>query len=147
MSCEMLCLIVLAIVIAGAVFITRPISCGGFKTASWVPRPAKVEITEADHRCSMPKSRTTSACIRRTSAVEHHLPRGYADFLRPVPQEAAGTGPSSTKGTHPHEYHVVAEARRLEADLLIARNIARPYRTDRPHDLAIIQIKATNLTP
>ena len=66
-----------------------------------------------------------------------------------MPQEGQGTGFSIDKEGHIlTNYHVVAEARQVEVTLSNRKKYrATIVGTDRPHDLAIIQIKAQGLTP
>ena len=66
-----------------------------------------------------------------------------------MPQEGQGTGFIIDKEGHIlTNYHVVAEARQVEVTLSNRKKYrATIVGTDRPHDLAIIQIKAQGLTP
>src|SRR4029078_13413474 len=145
--------IVLAIVIAGAFFYyTTYRSHGGFKTASWVPRPAKVEITEAaTDVLDAEEQNNISVYQKNLSAVVNITSRAvtFDFFYGLVPQEGQGTGFIIDKEGHIlTNYHVVAEARQVEVTLSNRKKYrATIVGTDRPHDLAIIQIKATNLTP
>src|SRR6185369_5481999 len=145
--------IVLAIVIAGAFFYyTTYRSHGGFKTASWVPRPAKVEITEAaTDVLDAEEQNNISVYQKNLSAVVNITSRAvtFDFFYGLVPQEGQGTGFIVDKEGHIlTNYHVVAEARQVEVTLSNRKKYrATIVGTDRPHDLAIIQIKATNLTP
>jgi len=146
--------IVLAIVIAGAFFYyTTYRSHGGFKTASWVPRPAKVEITEAATTDVLDAEEQNNISVyqKNLSAVAEIINREvtFDFFYGLVPQEGQGTGFIIDKEGHIlTNYHVVAEARQVEVTLSNRKKYrATIVGTDRPHDLAIIQIKATNLTP
>ena len=146
--------IVLAIVIAGAFFYyTTYRSHGGFKTASWVPRPAKVEITEAATTDVLDAEEQNNITVyqKNLSAVVNITSRAvtFDFFYGLVPQEGQGTGFIIDKEGHIlTNYHVVAEARQVEVTLSNRKKYrATIVGTDRPHDLAIIQIKATNLTP
>jgi S1-C subfamily serine protease len=146
--------IVLAIVIAGAFFYyTTYRSHGGFKTASWVPRPAKVEITEAATTDVLDAEEQNNISVyqKNLSAVVNITSRAvtFDFFYGLVPQEGQGTGFIIDKEGHIlTNYHVVAEARQVEVTLSNRKKYrATIVGTDRPHDLAIIQIKATNLTP
>jgi S1-C subfamily serine protease len=146
--------IVLAIVIAGAFFYyTTYRSHGGFKTASWVPRPAKDEITEAATTDVLDAEEQNNISVyqKNLSAVVNITSRAvtFDFFYGLVPQEGQGTGFIIDKEGHIlTNYHVVAEARQVEVTLSNRKKYrATIVGTDRPHDLAIIQIKATNLTP
>jgi len=146
--------IVLAVVIAGAFFYyTTYRSHGGFKTASWVPRPAKVEITEAATTDVLDAEEQNNISVyqKNLSAVVNITSRAvtFDFFYGLVPQEGQGTGFIIDKEGHIlTNYHVVAEARQVEVTLSNRKKYrATIVGTDRPHDLAIIQIKATNLTP
>jgi len=146
--------IVLAIVIAGAFFYyTTYRSHRGFKTASWVPRPAKVEITEAATTDVLDAEEQNNISVyqKNLSAVVNITSRAvtFDFFYGLVPQEGQGTGFIIDKEGHIlTNYHVVAEARQVEVTLSNRKKYrATIVGTDRPHDLAIIQIKATNLTP
>jgi S1-C subfamily serine protease len=70
-------------------------------------------------------------------------------FYGLVPQEGQGSGFIIDKDGHIlTNYHVIAEAQRLEVTLHNRKKYsATVVGTDRSHDLAIIQIKATGLSP
>ena len=146
--------IVLAVVIAGGFFYyTTYRTQGGFKTASWVPRPAKVEITEAATADVLDAEEQNNISVyqKNLSAVVNITSRAvtFDFFYGLVPQEGQGTGFIIDKDGHIlTNYHVVADARQVEVTLSNRKKYrATIVGTDRPHDLAIIQIKAPNLTP
>jgi S1-C subfamily serine protease len=146
--------IVLAIVIAGAFFyFTTYRSQGGFKTANWIGRPAKVEITEAASTDVLDAEEQNNISVyqKNLSAVVNITSRAvtFDFFYGLVPQEGQGTGFIIDKEGHIlTNYHVVAEARQVEVTLSNRKKYrATIVGTDRPHDLAIIQIKAQGLTP
>ena len=145
--------IVLAIVIAGAFFyFTTYRSQGGFKTANWIGRPAKVEITEAASTDVLDAEEQNNISVyqKNLSAVVNITSRAvtFDFFYGLVPQEGQGTGFIIDKEGHIlTNYHVVAEARQVEVTLSNRKKYrATIVGTDRPHDLAIIQIKAQGLT-
>ena len=146
--------IVLAIVIAGAFFYyTTYRSQGGFKTANWIGHPAKVEITEAASTDLLDAEEQNNISVyqKNLSAVVNITSRAvtFDFFYGLVPQEGQGTGFVIDKEGHIlTNYHVVAEARQVEVTLSNRKKYrATIVGTDRPHDLAIIQIKAQGLTP
>jgi S1-C subfamily serine protease len=146
--------IVLAIVIAGAFFyFTTYRSQGGFKTANWIGHPAKVEITEAASTDVLDAEEQNNISVyqKNLSAVVNITSRAvtFDFFYGLVPQEGQGTGFIIDKEGHIlTNYHVVAEARQVEVTLSNRKKYrATIVGTDRPHDLAIIQIKAQGLTP
>jgi S1-C subfamily serine protease len=144
----------LAVVIAGAFFYyTTYRSHGGFKTANWVSRPAKVEITEAaaGELLDAEEQNNINVYQKNLPAVVNITSRAvtFDFFYGLVPQEGQGTGFIIDKDGHIlTNYHVVADARQVEVTLSNRKKYrATIVGTDRPHDLAIIQIKAPNLTP
>ena len=146
--------IVFAVAIAGAFFYyTTYRTPSGFKTASWVPRPAKVEITEAATADVLDAEEQNNISVyqKNLSAVVNITSRAvtFDFFYGLVPQEGQGTGFIIDKEGHIlTNYHVVADARQVEVTLSNRKKYrATIVGTDRPHDLAIIQIKAANLTP
>jgi S1-C subfamily serine protease len=70
-------------------------------------------------------------------------------FYGPVPQEGAGSGFIIDKQGHIlTNYHVVANANRLEVTLANKKKFkAQVIGLDRAHDMAVIQIQASNLEP
>jgi S1-C subfamily serine protease len=147
--------ILLAILLAGAFFYFTTYRPGhglavklGLKA-----KPAKVEITEAAGPESLdPEERNNIDVYRKNiPSVVNITSRAVAfDFFYGlVPQEGQGSGFIIDKDGHIlTNYHVVADARSVEVTLHNRRKYhATIIGTDPSHDLAVIQIKAPDLTP
>src|SRR5438067_5509859 len=146
--------LILAAIIAGAFFYFTTVRAGRTQLAKWLPHPAtKVEITEAAGGPSGDADEQNNISVYRKNieSVVNVTSRAMAfDFFYGlVPQEGQGSGFIIDKEGHIlTNYHVIAEARQVEVTL----HNRKKYRativgTDRSHDLAIIQIKAPELTP
>src|SRR5437868_2523432 len=146
--------VLLAVIIAGAFFYFTTVRAGRTQLAKWLPHPAtKVEITEAAGGPSGDADEQNNISVYRKNieSVVNVTSRAMAfDFFYGlVPQEGQGSGFIIDKEGHIlTNYHVIAEARQIEVTL----HNRKKYRativgTDRPHDLAIIQIKAPDLQP
>jgi S1-C subfamily serine protease len=118
----------------------------------WVSRPTKVEITEAaGGELDMEEQNNISVYRNNIPAVVNITSKAmtYDFFYGEVPQEGQGSGFVIDKEGHIiTNYHVIADARQVE----VTMHNRKKYRatvvgTDPPHDLAIIQIKAPELTP
>src|SRR6184192_2504414 len=115
--------------------------------------PTKVEITEAASNEPLDADEQNNISVYRKNigSVVNVTSKAVAfDFFYGlVPQEGQGSGFVIDKEGHVlTNYHVIAEARQVEVTL----HNRKKYRativgTDRSHDLAIIQIKAPDLTP
>ncbi len=144
--------IFLAIVLAGVFFYFttyRPSP----RTTGWFGRPQKVEITEAASAPPLDAEEQNNILVYRKnipSVVNVTAKAVTFDFFYGlVPQEGQGSGFVIDKDGHIlTNYHVIADARQIEVTL----HNRKKYRasivgTDRPHDLAVIQIKAPDLSP
>ena len=147
--------VLLALIIAGAFFYFTTVHTGRMELAKWLPSAAapKVQITEAAPGGSsdMEEQNNITVYHKNVVSVVNITSRAVAfDFFYGlVPQEGQGSGFIIDKDGHIlTNYHVVADARQVEVTL----HNRKKYRatiigTDKPHDLAIIQIKAPDLVP
>ncbi len=112
--------LLLAVVLAGAFFYFTTYHRSQTHTTNWFGRPSKLEITEAAGGETPDQEEQNNISVYRKNIGGHILTN----------------------------YHVIADARQVEVTL----HNRKKYRativgTDRSHDLAIIQIKAPDLTP
>jgi len=145
--------ILLAVLLAGVFFYFTTVNTGRAQFSRWISHPAKVEITEAapGGAGDVEEQNNISVYHKNIQSVVNITSRAMAfDFFYGlVPQEGQGSGFIIDKDGHIlTNYHVIAEARQVEVTL----HNRKKYRativgTDRPHDLAIIQIKAPDLEP
>ncbi len=146
--------LLLALVIAGAFFYFTTYRHDGLRPTSWLGRPAKVELTEAaagTETLDSEEQNNIRVYHNNMPAVVNITSKAvtFDFFYGLVPQEGQGSGFIIDKEGHIlTNYHVVADARQVEVTL----HNHKKYRAtivgmDRPHDLAVIQIKAQDLTP
>ena len=145
--------LILAVFVAGAFFYFTTYRNGRLHPANWVSHPVKVEITEAAGGDPFDAEEQNNIGVYRKniSSVVNITSRAMAfDFFYGlVPQEGQGTGFIIDKAGHIlTNYHVIADAR----EVWVTLHNRKKYRativgTDRAHDLAIVQIKATDLLP
>lgn len=121
---------------------------------SVISQPEKVEITEAATNSSTEdadEQNNISVYRKNVESVVNITSRAMAfDFFYGlVPQEGQGSGFIIDKDGHIlTNYHVVEAARQVEVTLHNRRKYsATIVGTDPSHDLAVIQIKAPDLTP
>src|SRR5215467_1862494 len=143
--------VLIAIVLVGLFFYYTTYRSGTFHFVN--SPPSKVEITEAASEEPLdPEEQNNVAVYRKNIAsVVNVTSRALTlDFFYGlVPQEGQGSGFIIDREGHIlTNYHVIAEAQRIEVTL----HNRKKYRasivgTDRSHDLAVIQIKAPDLTP
>ena len=143
----------LAAVIAGGFFYFTTYRRGGLHPDNWLGRSNKVEITEAAGGESLDPEEQNNIRVYHSNipAVVNITSRAvtFDFFYGLVPQEGQGSGFVIDKDGHIlTNYHVIADARQLE----VTMHNRKKYRatvvgTDRSHDLAVIQIKAPDLTP
>ena len=149
--------LILALAIAGGFFYFttwRSNSQGaGLHPSNWLSHPAQVEITEAapnepldgeeQNNISVYKKNIPSV-VNVTSRVVQ-----FDFFYGLVPQEGQGSGFVIDKEGHIlTNYHVIADARQVEVTMHNRKKYkATVVGTDPSHDLAVIQIKATDLVP
>jgi len=145
--------LLLALLLAGAFFYFTTYRSGRFQPANWVGRPDKLEITEAASQESLDPEEQNNITVYRKNipAVVNITSKAvtYDFFYGLVPQEGQGSGFIIDKDGHiVTNYHVIADARQVEVTLHNRRKYrATVVGTDPSHDLAVIQIKAPNLTP
>src|SRR6266496_797412 len=143
--------IVIAILIVGAFFYFTTYRSGTFRLVN-SPAP-KVEITEASGNESLDSEEQNNISVYRKNigSVVNITSRAVTlDFFYGlVPQEGQGSGFIIDRDGHVlTNYHVIAEARQIEVTLHNRKKYrATVVGSDRSHDLAIIQIKAPDVTP
>jgi S1-C subfamily serine protease len=143
--------LVFAIVLASAFFYFTTYRNGRLHPPDWISRPQQVEITEAASSESRdPEEQNNISVYRRNiGSVVNITSRVQAfDFFYGVySQEGQGSGFIIDKEGHIlTNYHVIADAQKVEVTL----HDRKKYRativgTDRAHDLAVLQIKASDL--
>jgi S1-C subfamily serine protease len=143
--------IALAVVLVGGFFYFTTYRSGTFRTIN--SPAAKVEITEAasNNPLDADEQNNISVYHKNIGSVVNVTSKAVAfDFFYGlVPQEGQGSGFIIDKDGHVlTNYHVIAEARQVEVTLHNRKKYrATVVGTDRSHDLAVIQIKAPDLTP
>jgi len=143
----------LGVVLAGAFVYFTTHRAQQLQFTNWVARPDKVEITEASTGESLDAEEQNNISVYRKNiqSVVNITSRAMAfDFFNGlVPQEGQGSGFIIDKEGHIlTNYHVIADAQRVEVTLHNRKQYpATVIGTDRAHDLAVIQIKAPDLTP
>jgi S1-C subfamily serine protease len=149
--------VILALCLAGAFFYFttyRPASGG---LASWISRPAKLEITEAasnsnnENPLDAEEQNNIEVYRKNIASVVNVKSRAvtFDFFYGLVPEEGQGSGFIIDKAGHVlTNYHVIAEARQVEVVLHNRKSYkATIVGTDRSHDLAVLLIKAPDLQP
>jgi S1-C subfamily serine protease len=148
--------LILTLVIAGGFFYFttwRSNSKEGFHPSNWLSHPAQVEITEAAPNAALDEEEQNNISVYRKNipSVVNVTSRTMAfDFFYGlVPQEGQGSGFVIDKDGHIlTNYHVVSNARQVKVTLHNMKTFnATVVGTDPAHDLAVIQIKAPDLTP
>jgi S1-C subfamily serine protease len=149
--------VILALAIAGGFFYFTTWRsnghAGGLRPSDWLSHPAKVEITEAAGGESLDSEEQNNISVYRKNipAVVNITSRAmtFDFFYGLVPQEGQGSGFVIDKDGHIlTNYHVIADARQVEVTMHNRKKYkATVVGTDPPHDLAVIQIKATDLVP
>jgi S1-C subfamily serine protease len=145
--------LVFAIVLASAFFYFTTYRHGRLHPPDWISRPQQVEITEAASGESRDPEEQNNISVyhRNIGSVVNITSRVQAfDFFYGVySQEGQGSGFIIDKEGHIlTNYHVIADAQKVEVTL----HDRKKYRaaivgTDRAHDLAVLQIKASDLQP
>ena len=144
--------LIFAIVLASAFFYFTTYR-NGLHPPSWISRPQHVEITEAAGSESLDAEEQNNISVYRKNiaSVVNITSRvmTFDFFYGLVPQEGQGSGFVIDKEGHIlTNYHVIAEARQVEVTLHNRKKYkATIVGTDKSHDLAIVQIKATDLQP
>jgi S1-C subfamily serine protease len=143
--------IAIAVLLVGAFFYFTTYRSGGFRTVN--SPAAKVEIIEAAGNQALDSDEQNNISVyhKNIGSVVNVTSKAVAfDFFYGlVPQEGQGSGFIIDKDGHVlTNYHVIADARQVEVTLHNRKKYrATVVGTDRSHDLAIIQIKAPELTP
>jgi S1-C subfamily serine protease len=121
--------------------------------AGWLTHPEQVEITEAAGNESLDSEEQNNILVYRKNipSVVNVTSRAVKIdfFLGEVPQEGQGSGFVIDKDGHIlTNYHVIEDAQQVEVTLHNRKKYkATVVGTDPAHDLAVIQIKATDLVP
>ena len=146
----------LAVLIAAAFFYFttwRSNSAGELHPTNWFSRPDRVEITEAAPSESLDGEEQNNISVYRRNipSVVNVTSRAmtFDFFYGLVPQEGQGSGFVIDKEGHIlTNYHVIADARQVEVTMHNRKKYkATVVGTDPSHDLAVIQIKASDLVP
>jgi S1-C subfamily serine protease len=143
----------LALIIAGAFFYFTTYRSSGGHPADWIRGPNRVEITEAAGGDTLDGEEQNNISVyhKNIQSVVNVTSKAMAfDFFYGlVPQEGQGSGFIIDKDGHIiTNYHVIADARTVDVTLHNRKKYrATVVGTDRAHDLAVIQIKASDLTP
>jgi S1-C subfamily serine protease len=145
--------LVFAIVLAASFFYFTTYRNGRLRPANWISRPQHVEITEAAGGESLDAEEQNNIGVYRKNigAVVNITSRvmTFDFFYGLVPQEGQGSGFVIDKEGHIlTNYHVIADAREVWVTLHNRKKYkATIVGSDRAHDLAVVQIKATDLQP
>jgi S1-C subfamily serine protease len=148
--------LIFTLAIAGAFFYFTTWRSNGnseLRPSNWLGRPAHVEITEAAPGEPLDTEEQNNISVYRKNipSVVNVTSRAmtFDFFYGLVPQEGQGSGFVIDKEGHIlTNYHVIADARQVEVTLHNRKKFkATVVGTDPPHDLAVIQIKATDLVP
>src|SRR5579884_2349065 len=145
--------IAIAVVLVGGFFYFTTYRSGTFFRTVNAPLPSKVEITEASTNEPLDPEEQNNISVyhKNIGSVVNVTSKSVAlDFFYGlVPQEGQGSGFIIDRDGHVlTNYHVIDGARQIDVTL----HNRKKYRativgTDRSHDLAIVQIKALDLTP
>jgi S1-C subfamily serine protease len=145
--------VLLAVILAGAFFYFTTYRSGRTWPVDWIGHPTRVEISEAASSDVLDAEEQNNITVYRKnigSVVNITSKAVTFDFFYGlVPEEGQGSGFIIDKDGHVlTNYHVIADARQVEVTL----HNRKKYRativgTDRSHDLAVVQIKAPDLSP
>jgi S1-C subfamily serine protease len=145
--------VIFAVLLAGGFFYFTTYRSGRVRPGSWIGHPSQVEITEAAGGESLDPEEQNNISVYRKNiqSVVNITSRAvtFDFFYGLVPQEGQGSGFIIDKEGHIlTNYHVIADSRQLEVTLHDRKKYrATVVGTDRSHDLAVIQIKASSLSP
>ncbi len=147
----------IAVILSATFFYVTTYHSGGsnnLSTTSLLSRPDKVEITEAASNNNVEDSdeqNNISVYRKNVESVVNITSRAMAFnfFYGLQPQEGQGSGFIIDKDGHIlTNYHVIQDARQVEVTLHNRKKYrATVVGSDPSHDLAVIQIKATDLSP
>ena len=145
--------VLLAIILAGGFFYFTTYRSGRAALTDWAGHPAKFEISEASGSESLDAEEQNNISVyrRNIGSVVNITSKAvtFDFFYGLMPEEGQGSGFIIDKEGHIlTNYNVIAAARQIEVTL----HNRKKYRatiigTDRSHDLAVVQIKAPELTP
>lgn len=145
--------VVFAVVLAAAFFYFTTYRSGRSYSDGWVSHPSKLEITQAAGNDAPDAEEQNNMTVyqKNMPAVVNITSKAmtFDFFYGLVPQEGQGSGFVIDKEGHIlTNYHVIADARQVSATLHNRKTYrATVVGTDPAHDLAVIQIKAPDLTP
>src|ERR1700674_5539453 len=145
--------VLLAVIFASAFFYITTYRSGRGALTDWVGHPNKVEVSEAagSDVLDAEEQNNISVYHKNIGSVVNITSKAvtFDFFYGLMPEEGQGSGFIIDKDGHVlTNYHVIADARQIEVTL----HNRKKYRativgTDRSHDLAVVQIKAPDLTP
>ena len=145
--------VLFGVMIAGAFFYFTTYRASRGALTDWIGRPNKLEISEASSNDSLDAEEQNNISVYRKniSSVVNITSKAvtFDFFYGLVPEEGQGSGFIIDKEGHIlTNYHVIADARQIEVTLHNRKKYkATIVGTDRSHDLAVVQIKAPDLTP
>src|SRR6202049_214645 len=145
--------VLLAVALAGGFFYFTTYRSGRGGLTDWVGHPSKIEISEAagDDSLDSEEQNNISVYRKNIGSVVNITSKAvtFDFFYGLVPEEGQGSGFIIDKEGHIlTNYHVIAEARQIVVALHNHKTYpASIVGADRSHDLAVIQIKAPDLTP
>jgi len=145
--------VVVAVFLVAAFFYFTTYRSSRLHSANWINARPKVEVTEAAGGESLDAEEQNNINVyhKNIGAVVNITSRAmtFDFFYGLVPQEGQGSGFIIDKEGHIlTNYHVIADARTVEVTLHNRKKYkATIVGTDRSHDLAVVQIKATDLQP
>jgi S1-C subfamily serine protease len=145
--------VLFAVILAGAFFYFTTYRSGRSVLTDWVGRPDKVEISEAAGNDGLDAEEQNNITVyhKNIGSVVNITSKAvtFDFFYGLVPEEGQGSGFIIDKEGHIlTNYHVIADARQIEVTLHNRKKYgATIVGVDRAHDLAVVQIKAPELTP
>jgi S1-C subfamily serine protease len=145
--------LIFAIIIAAAFFYFTTYRNGSLHAPSWVGRPQHVELIEAAGNESLDAEEQNNISVYRKniSGVVNITSKVQAfDFFYGLySQEGQGSGFIFDKEGHIlTNYHVIADAREVWVTMHDRKKLrATIVGTDRAHDLAVLQVKASEIRP
>jgi S1-C subfamily serine protease len=145
--------VLLAVILAGAFFYFTTYRSGRGVLTDWVGHPDKVEISEAAGSDGLDAEEQNNITVyhKNIGSVVNITSKAvtFDFFYGLVPEEGQGSGFIIDKEGHIlTNYHVIADARQIEVTLHNRKKYgATIVGVDRAHDLAVVQIKAPELTP
>jgi S1-C subfamily serine protease len=145
--------LILGALLAGAFYWFTTHHQGANPAADVISRPTHVELSEAagPEKLDPDEQNNIDVYHRAIPSVVNITSKtmAYDFFYGPVPEEGQGSGFIIDKEGHIlTNYHVVGESAQLEVTLHNKKTYkAMVIGRDRAHDLAVIQIKATDVVP